>query len=355
MARTLEHGDTIARLLLRIQSSLWRTRTHTTLTTLTLAYAEAASTAVATQAGSACPKCSTIKKSGQRSCCFRGGAWFKNCGDVGDTRFEHTWGEGIQACKDKPVGTIDIAVFSLPLPCEEASDFTADVDLGDGQTCRNVAAFVLPWTSDQCGDMPDGSVTKADMLKYLYSKCCKPGSKPNSICGFKSALPCEKASDFNANIDLGDGQTCYELSSVLIPLTADQCSEVPEGGGSVPKADMLKYLYGKCCKPDSKPNNVCGLKPVLPCENASDFYGDIEFGGGQTCRDVSALALPLTANECEEEFSVSGQTKGEVLKHTYARCCRLGSEPNGMCGFKSLVTSTPCESKAEGEFLPKTM
>ena len=48
-----------------------------------------------------CPKCVATKSSGERSCCARGGAWFKNCGDVGDTKFDHTWAEGIQACKSK--------------------------------------------------------------------------------------------------------------------------------------------------------------------------------------------------------------------------------------------------------------
>ena len=46
-----------------------------------------------------CPKCGVTKKFGARSCCARGGAWFKNCGDDGDTKFDHTWTEGIQACK----------------------------------------------------------------------------------------------------------------------------------------------------------------------------------------------------------------------------------------------------------------
>ena len=46
-----------------------------------------------------CPKCGTLNKSGKLSCCARGGAWFKNCGDVGDIKFDHTWVEGIQACK----------------------------------------------------------------------------------------------------------------------------------------------------------------------------------------------------------------------------------------------------------------
>ena len=49
-----------------------------------------------------CAKCGTIKKSGKRSCCARGGAWFKNCGDAGETPFGHTWAEGVQACKGFP-------------------------------------------------------------------------------------------------------------------------------------------------------------------------------------------------------------------------------------------------------------
>ena len=46
-----------------------------------------------------CPRCSRSKKSGKRSCCARGGAWFKSCGDTGDMSFDHSWAEGIQACK----------------------------------------------------------------------------------------------------------------------------------------------------------------------------------------------------------------------------------------------------------------
>ena len=50
--------------------------------------------------GDRCVKCGIYKKSGKRSCCARGGDWFKNCGDAGDTQFNHTWAEGIQACED---------------------------------------------------------------------------------------------------------------------------------------------------------------------------------------------------------------------------------------------------------------
>ena len=51
-----------------------------------------------TAAKPTCSKCGTLK-TGKRSCCARGGAWFENCGNVGDDDFEYTWYEGIQACK----------------------------------------------------------------------------------------------------------------------------------------------------------------------------------------------------------------------------------------------------------------
>merc|ERR1712032_381854 len=48
---------------------------------------------------SVCPKCGTIGKFGKRSCCGRGGSWFRNCGSAGNTNVDHTWYEGIQVCK----------------------------------------------------------------------------------------------------------------------------------------------------------------------------------------------------------------------------------------------------------------
>ena len=46
-----------------------------------------------------CSKCGIAKKSGKFSCCARGGSWFKNCGDAADSKFDHTWAEGIRACQ----------------------------------------------------------------------------------------------------------------------------------------------------------------------------------------------------------------------------------------------------------------
>ena len=55
--------------------------------------------AVGIQSNRSCSKCGVAKKAGRLSCCARGGAWFKSCGDAGDIQFDHTWAEGMQACK----------------------------------------------------------------------------------------------------------------------------------------------------------------------------------------------------------------------------------------------------------------
>ena len=49
----------------------------------------------------ACPKCGTFKKSGRASCCAPGGAWYKNCGGIGNKHVGHSWSEGAQACQCK--------------------------------------------------------------------------------------------------------------------------------------------------------------------------------------------------------------------------------------------------------------
>ena len=56
-----------------------------------------------------CPKCGTAKKSGKLSCCARGGAWFQKCGAAGDTHFEHSWTDGIQACNGFASSSLDEA------------------------------------------------------------------------------------------------------------------------------------------------------------------------------------------------------------------------------------------------------
>lgn len=52
-----------------------------------------------------CTRCGDRTLSGfvalRLSCCLPGGSWYGKCGDPGDTRYAHTWDEGVQACKSK--------------------------------------------------------------------------------------------------------------------------------------------------------------------------------------------------------------------------------------------------------------
>ena len=65
----------------------------------------AASTAAATTPASAtaCSKCVT-NDAGKRTCCARGGGWYRTCGIKGDSKFTHTWDEGMQVCQDPAPG-----------------------------------------------------------------------------------------------------------------------------------------------------------------------------------------------------------------------------------------------------------
>ena len=56
----------------------------------------------------ACPKCGIVMESGELSCCGRGAAWYKNCGDEGDSKYDHTWLEGVLACARTPTTVSDI-------------------------------------------------------------------------------------------------------------------------------------------------------------------------------------------------------------------------------------------------------
>ena len=57
-----------------------------------------------------CTKCMPGKEG--LTCCGWGGSWFKKCGDDGDTKFEHTWGEGLAVCADEILnGTLKTVVY----------------------------------------------------------------------------------------------------------------------------------------------------------------------------------------------------------------------------------------------------
>jgi len=65
-----------------------------------------------------CPKCGKFKKSGRASCCAPGGAWFKDCGAAGNTKVNYKWTDGANACKPtKPAAATPAASSSTCAVC----------------------------------------------------------------------------------------------------------------------------------------------------------------------------------------------------------------------------------------------
>ena len=96
-----------------------------------------------------CSKC-TASKAGKQSCCSPGGAWFKKCGDAGDVRFDHTWTEGIQACKDMVVPS---AVNSRAMSLVEAIAYPLKTVQSSESTHHRMINISHP------GVMPDGGTS----------------------------------------------------------------------------------------------------------------------------------------------------------------------------------------------------
>ena len=69
------------------------------------------------------------------SCCIRGGSWFKNCGAAGNTKVEHTWYEGIQACNTRRQSKIALQLNAAP----ENSHASAD----NADKVINPKAFIM--------------------------------------------------------------------------------------------------------------------------------------------------------------------------------------------------------------------
>ena len=98
------------------------THTHKHTHILALRRQPTSTPLVAKRVSPLCPKCSTFR-SGKRSCCARGGAWFRNCGRKkrSGSASAHTWAEGMQACSTLPTFLSRLIILSMSaLRCTHA-------------------------------------------------------------------------------------------------------------------------------------------------------------------------------------------------------------------------------------------
>ena len=114
-----------------------------------------------------CGKCARTKKSGKNSCCARGGAWFKNCGDAGDTQFDHTWAEGIQACKDV------VGASSVELPLQAILHHAGIIDhtTNTAQPEHGAKRLTYMYPPDSVSDAGTWSVDRVRLAKVVVCIC----------------------------------------------------------------------------------------------------------------------------------------------------------------------------------------
>merc|ERR1719305_693079 len=117
-----------------------------------------------------CPKCGIIKKLNKLSCCARGGAWFNKCGDGGDSKFDHTWLEGIQACAKAPAKTTASPTASSA--CRKCGQFK---NFGTVSCCALGGAWF-----NNCGDPGDPGDPKFDHTWYEGIQACKDSASSSS-------------------------------------------------------------------------------------------------------------------------------------------------------------------------------
>jgi len=117
------------------------------------------------------------QKSGQLSCCAKGGAWFKKCGANAD----HSWVDGIKACKRKTVEE------NRDMTCKQCGTYAKS---GRSSCCAPGGSW-----SDKCGRDAQYSWGEgfqacksecarcATIKKNGKSSCCAPGGAWANTCG----------------------------------------------------------------------------------------------------------------------------------------------------------------------------
>ena len=117
-----------------------------------------------------CSKCGVLITNGKRqvSCCAQGGSWFSTCGTPGSSK-EHTWFEGIEACKRKPTLSRVMKIcllyfFSSPTNTFAKTKMT-------GQTMHPVITATCP----TCAATSQGKLTCCAEGASWFEKCGDPG------------------------------------------------------------------------------------------------------------------------------------------------------------------------------------
>lgn len=105
------------------------------------------------------------------SCCARGGAWFKKCGDPGDPDYDHTWFEGIQACSSLAISRAgqalmyhETSIDNLLVSTRQATTLLQQsVELSPGRV-----SDAAPTNSQGCGELTEITVLNSLLIIILH-------------------------------------------------------------------------------------------------------------------------------------------------------------------------------------------
>ena len=196
-----------------------------------------------------------------------------------------------------------------------------------------------------------GSCSTAILNRVEGELCCTAGMKQLAACVPKEVGDYTLCKDSWNNAFEPDfyatGEAVMEAFQPGGYCMSETASTTTERSRSI--VESTTYVHTTTVPPT--PTSRSRTSMLLPCDQASDFEAQNTVRGSQTCEAAASLLLPSSAAECSEKPD-GGATKAEILKMMYSECCKPGSKPNSVCGFQP-STSTPCENKDEGEFLPE--
>ena len=100
--------------------------------------------------GSECSRCAIHV--GKLSCCARGGSWYGECSDPGDTRYAHTWDEGVEACKGHLHAHtyVDKDLCMSPVPDRFRSVGQSYISTFTAETCSKCVEIGGIWQVGEC-------------------------------------------------------------------------------------------------------------------------------------------------------------------------------------------------------------
>jgi len=251
----------------------------------------------------ACPRCAT-NTAGKRSCCVRGGAWFEKCGSPGDPTFEHTWADGIKSCLSNLYATTTLPVMTRAvgtvcpkcgtsasgiMSCcfrggswfRKCGNRGADHTWFDGiLVCKENAVPAPPPTTM---DATMTACTKCATNKAGKHTCCARGGSWFNRCGDPD----------NPNFDhtWSEGVAVCQGTTLPVPVMTTAVS------ATCPKCGITASGKSSCCFRGGTWFRKCGdvnsdaehtwFEGIQACKSASPFSGETQLKGSVHANQLS--------------------------------------------------------------------